>query len=458
MKKVMGRSYAVVLTGFLVFISGCGRSTTQIAAPSMATIKANQNGLPQNFNATTNAPFLNYNQTIQDLGWGARTITFNPSLSSASLDWVVMNYQQVTKKSWKTIRCNQIKSSYVCTPEAMNPMGDYMVYNFTYKANPPKSKSGNETVITTKDYFEANYSLYTRDNTGSADTRTFTDDFDSMDLNSSKWSADSGAGPNGEAEYYTDINPPAGFGKNIVMARTQKTQADGTIKLSSSLLLQGNKVYDTSLTQGQPYTSGRVVTRGHASFSSGRFDIRAKLPKTYGTWPAIWLLSDKLGYWDSNMNQWINYWPSTGEIDIMEAMGKDPAQFSGSVVFNPRYDNKSKTPLVFTNAGDSIGGVHQFYELQNGLLNDDFHVFSLEWAPDSLRYLIDGQVYSTVTPETLHCNNSSCWPYNDTSFYLILNLALGGGGQDNSRIDAGSLNSDAGQFFIDYVHVYKNRN
>ena len=38
------------------------------------------------------------------------------------------------------------------------------------------------------------------------------------------------------------------------------------------------------------HTSASLVTRGKASWTYGRIEVRAKLPGGRGTWPAIWTL------------------------------------------------------------------------------------------------------------------------------------------------------------------------
>ena len=41
---------------------------------------------------------------------------------------------------------------------------------------------------------------------------------------------------------------------------------------------------------GRDYTSARIITKGKQNFKFGRIDVRAKLPKGKGMWPAIWML------------------------------------------------------------------------------------------------------------------------------------------------------------------------
>ena len=61
------------------------------------------------------------------------------------------------------------------------------------------------------------------------------------------------------------------------------------------------------------YTSARIKTKGKADFRYGKFEIKAKLPKGKGTWPAIWMLPSSTTEYGG--------WPMSGEIDIMEHVG-----------------------------------------------------------------------------------------------------------------------------------------
>jgi beta-glucanase (GH16 family) len=63
---------------------------------------------------------------------------------------------------------------------------------------------------------------------------------------------------------------------------------------------------------GKPYTSTRLVSKFKGDWLYGRIEVKAKLPRGKGTWPAIWMLSTDWKY---------GGWPASGEIDIMEHVG-----------------------------------------------------------------------------------------------------------------------------------------
>jgi hypothetical protein len=147
------------------------------------------------------------------------------------------------------------------------------------------------------------------------------------------------------------------------------------------------------------WKSGKIHTADKVSFKFGRVEIIAKAPVGGGTWPAIWMLGDSLK---------LLGWPLCGEIDIFEGAGNRPFQLCGTL-HGPGY------------SGDSGVGVAK--EMPQHL-SEDFHTYSIDWLPDQISWLVDGEIYSTlyradVAPDQVN------WPFNE-SFYLILNLAMGG--------------------------------
>jgi beta-glucanase (GH16 family) len=124
----------------------------------------------------------------------------------------------------------------------------------------------------------------------------WSDEFNYTGLpDSTKWSYDIGGHGwgNDELEYYTSNRSENARVENGVL----------TIEARKEEFI------------GMNYTSARLVTKGKGDWLYGRFEVRAKLPKGRGTWPAIWMLSSDWAYGN---------WPESGEIDIMEHVGYDP--------------------------------------------------------------------------------------------------------------------------------------
>lgn len=185
--------------------------------------------------------------------------------------------------------------------------------------------------------------------------------------------------------------------------------------------------------QGQlkDYTSARLNSK--FAFTYGRVDVRAKLPFGNGTWPAIWMLGKNIietgGYWSSQYGT-VN-WPACGEIDIMEH-GLGPVNWVSSALHSP--------------CAGCFGATSNFdYFILNDVANE-FHVYSVNWSPDQITFLIDGVGFYTYNPAV---KNDATWPFYQDQ-YLLLNIAMGG--------VAGSIDNDftESDMVIDYVRVYQN--
>jgi beta-glucanase (GH16 family) len=173
---------------------------------------------------------------------------------------------------------------------------------------------------------------------------------------------------------------------------------------------------------GRTFTSGRIITKGKQDFNFGRVDVRAKLPKGKGVWPAIWMLGSN----DSTAP-----WPTCGEIDIMELRGSTP--------------NINNTTMHFgTTAAD-----HKYkgtqYTLPTGDFSADFHTFSVVRALNQMQFFVDGTMYYTFKS-----SDATPYPFNNP-FYVILNLAIGGDFDGNP--DASTTFPQTIQ--VDYVRYYQ---
>lgn len=180
------------------------------------------------------------------------------------------------------------------------------------------------------------------------------------------------------------------------------------------------------------YTSARLNSK--FAFKYGRIDVRAKLPLEAGTWPAIWMLGRNINepgaYFASTYGT--TDWPACGEMDIMEH-GIFPSQSVNYI------QGTLHTPSSFGNSVNNGGTIAS--DLANS-----YHVYSVNWSPFQISFLLDGVVYYTYNPAVKDANT---WPF-DKEQYLLLNVAMGG--------TAGNIGSDFTQasMDIDYVRVYQN--
>ena len=196
--------------------------------------------------------------------------------------------------------------------------------------------------------------------------------------------------------------------------------SDGTMKI---VAIKENYTVDNST---KNYTSARLNSK--FGFKYGRVDVRAKLPSTIGTWPAIWTLG-------TNINEVGNYfgdsegsigWPKCGEIDIMEQNGWNKNELIGHFHYaNPQgqYANYGNVTSISNTSGQ-------------------YHIYSLEWTDKIIRILVDNKEFVSLT-------NDGNVPY-DNRHYLLLNIAIGGNlGGD---IDP-SFSQD--RMEVDYVRVFQ---
>lgn len=232
-------------------------------------------------------------------------------------------------------------------------------------------------------------------------TPYFADEFDVAGAPSTaNWKYETGGGGwgNAELEYYTP-------GNNVAIA-------DGKLSITAKKEDMG----------GMHYTSTRLVSAGLQLAKYGRIEIKAKLPTGKGTWPAIWMMPQESKY---------GGWPNSGEIDIMEMVGFDPGNIHFTVhnqTFNGA-NGKGDAKMVPT-------------------FNTEYHVYRVDWTPYAVRGYVDSDLIYT------YINNgggSSVYPY-DQSFFLIMNIAVGGswGGQKgvDDTVFPAIMN-------VDYVHFYK---
>lgn len=229
-------------------------------------------------------------------------------------------------------------------------------------------------------------------------TEVWRDDFDTLDMNS--WSYQLGHKRGIEPQDYVD-NPENVFidDGNLVLRATEKKEYRVHYNANGSDIVK-------------KYDSGSIATFGKKEFLYGKIEVRAKLPKGAGAFPAIWTLGNDFtldGLVDSEQGVG---WPMCGEIDIMELIGANPdvAGTSDSTVHGTIHNG-------LTEDGDKAQT--NTYTLPNDeTFNKDFHTFSIVWNPDTIQWYVDDNLYSTVYITDLD--------YFQKPHYLLFNLAAGG--------------------------------
>jgi beta-glucanase (GH16 family) len=241
--------------------------------------------------------------------------------------------------------------------------------------------------------------------TNSGKKLIWSDEFNGKGLpDSLKWNYDIGGDGYGneEAQFYTK--------KRLENARME----DG------NLVIEARK----ENWEKNKYTSARLLTRGKFSFQYGTIEVRAKLPKGRGTWPAIWMMSE-------NMKEW----PNDGELDIMEHVG-----------FHQGYVHAS----VHTKKYNHIQGTQKTDTLIVKDISEKFHIYKADWTPKKIDVYIDGQKFFTYENKE---KTYEAWPF-DQPYFIILNLAVGGFWGRKEGIDDHIFPQ---KYYIDYVRVYQNK-
>jgi hypothetical protein len=225
----------------------------------------------------------------------------------------------------------------------------------------------------------------------------WSDEFNAGPLNTATWNYEQGAG---------------GWGNNELQ---NYTNSINNVHIDSGYL------HITALhPSGTSYTSGRITTQGKKEFTYLKVDIRAKLPEGKGMWPALWMLGGNF----SSVG-----WPSCGEIDIMELVGNAPSIVHGSLHWNDN-GHVSRTSS---------------YTLSYGKFSSGFHIFSLVWTPNRLKWLVDNQQYFSLSRSAI-----SAFPFNLPQFF-IFNVAVGGnwpGSPDQTTVFPQHM-------MVDYIRVYQ---
>ncbi len=231
-------------------------------------------------------------------------------------------------------------------------------------------------------------------------TLVWEENFDKAQLSETVWNYELGDGcpdlcgwGNNERQIYTDKSHTISDGKLSIHARKEGTR----------------------------YTSTKITTKGKKEFMYGRIEARAKLAVGKGLWPAFWMLGSNI----STVG-----WPKSGEIDILEYVGKEP-----QVVFTSLHTQ------------DSHGNTINTKKTTIPNIEEGFHVYAIEWTKDKIEFFVDDRSVYSFAPEI---KNANTWPF-DQPFYIIVNLAVGGnfGGPE---VDDSVFPQD---FVVDYIRVFQ---
>lgn len=165
---------------------------------------------------------------------------------------------------------------------------------------------------------------------------------------------------------YTGLPDAKKWGYEHGFVRNKEPQFYAKNRLENARVENGNLIIEAKKEtyEGADFTSASIITLGKQHFKYGRVEVRAKVCKGVGAWPAIWMLG---------ANRGLVKWPDCGEIDILEFVGKDSTQVYGTVHYadsTKTYKYQGEKPVV-------------------GKPWEDFHVYAINWDKDKIEFYYD---------------------------------------------------------------------
>lgn len=384
-----------VCVSSLLFCSACGKNSGGDPAPAYLPLVR-----------------INDVQQLRD-AFSPMTFHFVVSLDKTSSKEVKVDYTTVdgntngdeyTKKSGTlTIAANSQSADIDIVVKGDSLREENKIF-YVQLTNPVNAKissgKGMGTIFCSGTYLPINDDGYVTPATYPGYSLKWSDEFDGYLLDKNSWNYETGGNGwgNNELENYTNS------GNNSFISNHKY------------LVIEARK-------EGSGYTSARLQTMGKKEFVYGRVDIRAKLPKGRGVWPALWMLGSNIATIP---------WPASGEIDIMELLGHEP--------------NKVYGTMHWGIAGEGSTHIGGSYSLSGEDFSQKFHVFSIVWDSTKIEWLVDDQKYFTGNKSQVDGN----YPF-DKPFFFIFNVAVGGNWPGNP--DANTTFPQ--RMIIDYIRVFQ---
>ncbi|MDT0651897.1 glycoside hydrolase family 16 protein [Autumnicola edwardsiae] len=226
----------------------------------------------------------------------------------------------------------------------------------------------------------------------------FEENFDGDELNMDNWSYEEGDG-------CPDL---CGWGNNErqIYNRDYVSVEDGNLVIEA-------------VKEGDKYYSGKIISKDKVEFQYGEIEVRVNVPEGQGIWPAFWMLGHDINEVS---------WPASGEIDIMEYVGREPNTVYTTLHYPAHHgENASSKKTNIDN------------------IEDGYHIFKTVWTADNIEFFVDGTSVYNFIPEKYDAEH---YPFRKP-FYFLINMAVGGnfGGPE---VDDSIFPK---KYYVDYIKV-----
>ena len=274
------------------------------------------------------------------------------------------------------------------------------------------------------------------------------DEFNGSSIDQTKWSLEQNCwgGGNDELQCYT-ANPANASVQNGVLHIVAHRET-----FSGPAIHEDSADYLTLPAKTLPYTSARLRSKNKGDWRYGRFEIRARLPKGQGTWPAIWMLPT---------DQFYGTWPLSGEIDIMEAVNLGTISDEPSALADEP-ERRIHGTLHYGKRPPHNKYSGKSYKLPDGKSPaDDFHTYAIEWQQGEISWFVDDVRFATQRSSDWFTDAKQIMPDIsgnapfDQRFHLLLNLAVGGNWAGNVNDKGVDETAFPQSLLVDFVRVYK---
>lgn len=266
------------------------------------------------------------------------------------------------------------------------------------------------------------------------------DEFDGSGLDTSRWTAleDCWGGGNEERQCYTARPENLAVEDGLLVITARDEEFTGPAWPASF----GPSGMDADEQATKPFTSAKLTTQGRASWTYGRFEMRARLPQGQGVWPAFWMLPEESAY---------GSWAASGEIDILEAVNL-------GVECDDCEEGGENTILGTLHFGGEWpeNDLHSTEVSMPAVLDGGFHTYGVIWEPGKFTWTFDGEPYATAEADDWFttATDDPGAPF-DRPFHLIVNLAVGGGLPEGRALGGVLAEDFPKRMEVDWVRVWQ---